>query len=240
MKILHTDIETYPNKAYVWGLWKQNIAINQIVEAGYTACWAAKWHGSDEIFFDAEWRNKNFIKEIHTLLDEADVVVHYNGKKFDIPMLNREFITHDLPPPAPYKEIDLLQVARKFRFPSKKLDYVAQELNIGQKVQHAGMPLWTGCMAGDKDSQKIMEVYNLEDVELLERLYEKLLPWITQHPNHGLFTDGSDHVCPNCGSHNIVKRGYRDTRVGRYQRYRCNGCGAWSSDGKRIGKTEVR
>ena len=34
MKILGLDIETAPNTAHVWSLWKQNIAINQIVNTG--------------------------------------------------------------------------------------------------------------------------------------------------------------------------------------------------------------
>ena len=43
------------------------------------------------------------IKGIHKLLDECDAVIHYNGSKFDIPTLNKEFLLHGLHPPAPYK-----------------------------------------------------------------------------------------------------------------------------------------
>ena len=42
-KILSLDIETAPAKVYCWGLWDQNIGINQIVEDGYVLCWCAKW-----------------------------------------------------------------------------------------------------------------------------------------------------------------------------------------------------
>ena len=34
-RILLLDIETAPNKVYVWGMWNQNIAANQVVEDGY-------------------------------------------------------------------------------------------------------------------------------------------------------------------------------------------------------------
>lgn len=75
------------------------------------------------------------LKQIHALLNEADAVVHYNGAKFDIPTLNKEFILHGLPPPAPYKQIDLLRTARsQFKFPSNKLDYIAQALDLGKRL----------------------------------------------------------------------------------------------------------
>ncbi len=52
-------------------------------------------------------------------------------------------------PPAPFKEIDLLTVAKgRFRFVSNKLDYVAQQLGLGKKTEHSGHELWVQCMAG--------------------------------------------------------------------------------------------
>lgn len=53
MKILLLDIETAPNTVYTWGLFKQNIAINQIESPGYILCWAAKWLGDDRMFFSS-------------------------------------------------------------------------------------------------------------------------------------------------------------------------------------------
>ena len=115
MKTLLLDIETKPHKAYCWGLFDQRIGLNQIVEAGGTLCWAAKWLGApeNEVIFSAEWDDDDFIGKIWDLLDEADAVVHYNGKKFDIPTLNWEFIKQEGTPPSPYKEIDLLQTVRQ-------------------------------------------------------------------------------------------------------------------------------
>lgn len=105
MRILHLDIETAPHKVYAWGLYDQDIAINQIVEPGYTLCWAAKWHGSQELKFDSVWDSgkRRMIKRIHKLLAKADAVVHYNGLKFDIPTLNQEFLQIGLKPPPPQR-----------------------------------------------------------------------------------------------------------------------------------------
>ena len=179
MKILLLDIETAPHVAHVWGLWQQNVGLPQILDAGYVMCWAAKWVGEEEVFFDSIHRNDpvSMLSNIHDLLDQADAVVHYNGKKFDIPTLNKEFLLYRFSPPAPYKQIDLLQVARsQFKFPSNKLDYVAQALEVGKKTKHAGHELWIGCMNNDPDSWEKMEEYNTNDVILLENVYFALLP----------------------------------------------------------------
>lgn len=179
---------------------------------------------------------KTMVKTLHKLLDEADVVVHYNGTKFDIPILNQEFLLHDLPPASPVKQVDLLKTVRsKFRFPSNKLSYVSQKLGLGDKLEHKGFALWEGCMANDPASWETMEAYNKQDVKLLEDLYDVLRPWIKSHPNHNLHLDSdSDHLCPNCGSENLKKRGYAYTSSRKYQRYVCGDCGTWSRDTKSL------
>jgi DNA polymerase elongation subunit (family B) len=233
MKILLLDIETSPNTAHVWGLWQQNVSINQLMESSYVLCYAAKWLGEDEVHFDSvhQSKPKAMLKGIHVLLDEADAVVHYNGTKFDIPTLNKEFLLHRYNPPSPYKQIDLLRVVRSnFRFPSNKLDYVSQRLGLGKKHAHEGHDLWVKCMNGDKDAWGRMESYNIQDVVLLESLYSTLLPWIKSHPNHNLYT--SDTVCPTCSGHRLQKRGTAVSITGTYQRYQCKDCGSWSQGAK--------
>jgi hypothetical protein len=229
MKSLLIDIETAPNLAHVWGLWDQTVGLSQLLESGYVLCFAAKWHGEREIMFDSVMKSKPLamLKRAHALLDEADVVIHYNGRSFDIPTLNKEFVQHELAPPAPYKQVDLLQVVkRQFRFPSNKLDYVCGKLGIGRKVKHAGHEMWIRCMARDPAAWKVMEKYNKQDVRVLERLHDRLLPWITGYPNRGLYDD-SGLACPKCGSNHLQRRGESRTVHSVYARYQCNDCGSW-------------
>jgi hypothetical protein len=233
MKILLLDIESSPNVAHVWGIWQQNVGINQLMESSYVLCWAAKWLGSDEVLFDSTHRSKPkaMLKRIHDLISEADAVIHYNGTKFDMPTLNKEFLLHEMNPPAPYKQIDLLrQVRSQFRFPSNKLDYVAQRLGLGSKTSHEGHELWVKCMNKDKEAWKRMEEYNVQDVVLLEKLYNRLLPWIKNHPNHNHQSTGQ--VCPTCGGTHLQKRGMAVTATSTYQRFQCRGCGSWSQGTK--------
>ena len=236
MKILLLDIESSPNVAHVWGLWQQNVGINQLMESSYVLCWAAKWLGEKEIMFDSVHQSKpeKMLRRIHALINEADAVVHYNGTKFDMPTLNKEFLLHGMEPPAPYKQIDLLRTMRsQFRFPSNKLDYVADKLGFGNKHE-TSFQLWIDCMNNDPKAWKQMERYNKHDVILLEKVYKRVLPWIKSHPNHNLHS-GEEHVCPNCGGTKIQRRGTARTISGSYQRYQCQDCGTWS----RSTKTDV-
>ena len=143
-----------------------------------------------------------------------------------MPTLNREFLLQGLNPPSPYKDIDLLNTARgKFKFASNKLDYIAQELGVGQKTSHEGMPLWIECMSKNPKAWKLMKKYNCNDVILTEQVYDKLKGWIQIHPNHNIYSDGM--VCMNCGGKKLQRRGTSRTLAKTYVRVQCQSCGKW-------------
>ncbi|MGI5245457.1 ribonuclease H-like domain-containing protein [Dactylosporangium sp. CA-139066] len=225
----------------MWGLFNQNIGLNQLRDSTRVMCFAAKWQGQKGIEFYSEHHHgrQEMVEQAHRLLTEADVVAHYNGKRFDIPHLNREFVIAGMMPPAPYQQLDFLEVVkRRFRMASNKLEWVSQALGIGAKVKHQGHEMWTLCLAGDPKAWREMEKYNKQDVALLEELHRVLLPWITTHPNRRLYGDGEG--CPNCGSADLRREGFAYTQVGRFQRYQCRACGTWSREGKRHDGTDIR
>lgn len=232
MRTLAIDIETAPHTVYVWGMWKQHVNLDQVVETGRVMCFAAQWVGeeSEPAFWSEKHHgHRRMIGEARNLLDSADAVIHYNGTKFDIPMLNREFVKYRLHPPAPYHEIDLLKtVRRKFKFGRNSLDSVLRELELGQKVKHRGFGLWVDCMGGDEAAWEEMKKYNLADVTEMVKLYDRLLPWLNSHPNVALYNGTAAPTCPKCGSEAVHRRGYAYTKTQRYQRYCCQDCGSWS------------
>lgn len=233
MKLLHLDIETAPNIAHVWGLWNQNVSIKQLMASGYTLCWAAKWHGKKKVYFDSVDKSKpeDMLRGIWELINEADAVCHYNGQRFDIPTLNREFLEKEWAPPSPVQQLDLIATARKvFKFPSNKLDYLLKALGHEGKVQHKGHELWVECMAGNKSAWRTMERYNKADVVQLEKLYKSLLPWVKGHPNMGLYSDEERPVCPRCGSGELQRRGVQMSKTQMYRRFQCLECGSWSRE----------
>ncbi|WP_432112770.1 ribonuclease H-like domain-containing protein [Streptomyces sp. S1] len=239
------DIETSPVVAHAWRLFKTSIAVNQIMEHPRTICLAATFLGERKVHFYSEFEHgpEEMFRQAHSLLSEADVVMHYNGDGFDLPRLNSEFLIAGLGPPAPYQSIDLLKVMRKhFGFPSNKLAYITDRLGLEGKVQHEGHGLWIKCMAGDPKAWARMRRYNVRDVRLLEDLYEKVRPWIKNHPHHGLYT-GDPDCCPNCGGVDLRREGYALTSMGRFQRYQCRSCGTWSRSGRRefgVGNTQTK
>ncbi len=227
MKITHIDIETAPHKVYTWGMFNQMVNIDAIEEPGYTMCWAAKEHGKKKVEFRSvhHHNHEEMTNKIWEILNDTDVVVHYNGEKFDVPTLNKDFLLAGLPPPDPYQQVDLLRTfRRRFRMARNNLDFVSQELGLEAKQSHKGMQLWRGCMAGNNADWNIMRRYNIQDVRMLEPLYIKVLPWIQNHPNMGLYVDHENPVCTNCGSTNLISKGFEHLATQSYRRLRCNDC----------------
>ena len=233
--ILAIDIETAPHTVHVWGLHKQFVAINQIMETGRVMCFAWRWiNEKGQIYFLSELDGRDvMLDKAHELLDEADIVVTYNGKKFDVPTLNKEFLENGYSPPSPYKHVDLYRTARsQFRFASNKMDHLAKELGFKTKVRHSGHELWVKCMEGSEKAWAKMERYNKRDVLILEKLYDRMLPWIVGHPNVSLFTDGYMRLisCPSCGSSKMQSRGTCTTKSYVYKRFQCSSCGSWGRE----------
>jgi len=232
VRILTIDIETRPMVVYSWGLFKQFHSIDQIVDHGGMLCFAAKWLGEkNTLFYSVEHDGYEvMVQAAWDLLTAADIVITYNGNRFDIPRLNNEFMLAGLGPAAPFKSVDLIKSNRKqFDLASRKLDYLAQRNGAGHKTHHTGFKLWTDCMAGDQRAWVLMEKYNRQDVALTERLYLKLLPWLIDQPHVGVMSgDSNGWRCPHCGSDKIRQHGKKvHAFVRSYQLYRCSKCQGW-------------
>jgi DNA polymerase elongation subunit (family B) len=245
-KILTLDIETFPIMAWTFSTKNAFIGPSNIIQPAKMVSWAAKWHDTDEVMFMSEFHqdHKRMVKGIHRLLDMADIVVTYNGKRFDIPHIQREIEVLKLGIPAPYQQIDLFQVCKRlFRFSTGNLDQAVTELGLGKKVEHEGFGLWLKCIAGDADAWSRFKEYNKHDVVLTERLLDRVIAWGgTGIPNFGLWVDEPRPVCPKptCGSTRMQRRGTTQTQVSRFQRYQCQECGGWSRGGTRVNAVDQR
>ncbi len=221
-KLLIFDIETSPNTSYTWEKYQQDVIAFE--KEREIICFAYKWLGEKEVkvYSSGTTSHRKLITTLHSLFDEADIILAHNGDRFDIKMANTAFIESKLPPPSPYKTIDTLKIARnKFRFNSNKLNDLAIRLGVGEKVDTGGFKLWLKCLQGDKKSWRLMEKYNKMDVILLEKVYLKLRSWAkTPEIEHGM-------VCTTCGSKNIQFRGWNVNSVFRSKRYQCQDCGKW-------------
>lgn len=232
-RILALDIETAPIEAYVWQLWDQNVAVNQIKTDWSILSWAAKWVGEPRIFYMDQRNSKNarndrkIVKAMRNLLNEADIILTQNGKKFDGPKINSRIVINGLKPPSSYRHIDTRVLAKKhFGFTSNSLEYMTDKLCTKyKKLQHKKFPgfeLWKECLAGNIKAWNEMEKYNKHDVLALEELYTKLQPW-DNSINFSVYSETP--VCP-CGSEKFKKRGFFYTQKGQFQRFRCKSCGS--------------
>ena len=168
------------------------------------------------------------LKVIWKLLDEADVVVTQNGRKFDQKKLNARFVMNGMQPPSSFKHIDTFLIAKKhFGFTSNKLEYMTDRLcKKYKKSKHAkfsGFELWKECLAGNDEAWDEMEHYNRYDVLSLEELYHILIPW-DNTVDFNLYHDENRYVC-RCGSTEFRESGFHFTQTGKFQKYACKKCG---------------
>lgn len=225
-KLLVLDIETKPILAYAWRMFDEIRSLDQVVDTGGLLCFAAKWLGSSEKIFYSEWEHgrARMLKAIHALISEADAVITYNGDKFDLPKLQAEFATDAMDCPPPTTSIDVYKTTKTMGFLSKKLDFVAQALGVGKKVEHEGLTLWLRVLAGDKDARVKMKEYNIGDIDLLEGVYLRVRSYIKNHPHMG-FTPKRE--CGACGSARVHVSKWRRTKAMRIQQLHCQDCGSY-------------
>ena len=241
-KILAWDIEMTPLVTYEWSLWPKFISPEKLIKPQEMMSFAAKWVGQKGMTFRSTFHDgkDGMLEDVRELLHEADAVVSWNGKDFDTRHVNRELFEAGMAPPSPYKEIDLLAAARKrFKFASNKLSHVSTILGLAGKNK-VDFDLWVRCMDEDPKAWATMKRYNKQDVVLLEQIYERMLPWIPNHPNVGLWSGDELDRCPACNSTDLTKQGHAYTQVGKFQRYVCNTCGKWSRSGKRVEGADIR
>lgn len=247
-KILLFDVEKSPDIGFTYGKWDTNVL--QFIKEGQIISIAWKWLGEKEIHVlalsdfpgykpdviklldkkTALVSNFKLMREFAKAYNQADIVVAHNLKRFDKKVVNTDMMLNGLPPPTPHKDVDTLPVLRSvFRLNSNSLGDAGQRLGLGKKVKHGGFPLWVRCMAGDLKAWAEMKRYNVGDVRLLERIYLKVRPWMTNHPAIRPRGVNANPLCPLCHEKKLQHRGTSITRLGRRPRFQCQGCGHWAS-----------
>lgn len=240
-RVLVADIETFPIIARVWGMFKQNISLEQIVKDWSMMSFAAKWLQQPEVFYldnrEQEDSRNDYLQLVALwhILQHTDMVVAHNGARFDLPKIKARLAINGFDPIPPVKVIDTLLLNRTaFGFTSQKLQYVSGQFSDTVKSEHKKYPgwkLWVGCEEHDIGAWNECRAYNIDDIISLEEMYLATRGWHVGGPNFGPYTEQPEdggHVCPNCGSTDLTMKGKRHTQVGIYQRFKCSPCGAWS------------
>lgn len=251
-RVLVFDIETAPIEAYVWGLFDQNIGLEMVKQFTTILSWSAKWLGTDEsqVMYRDQRDKKNvrddkeILKAIWSLLDEADVVLTQNGIRFDSKKLNARFAIHGMNEPSSYKHIDTLRIAkRKFAFDSNKLAHLTEIFCVKyKKLDHKAFPgakLWTECLKGNQEAFKEMEEYNKHDVLSLEELYVDHFAKWDNTIDINWYSDNLVRRC-SCGSEKFKFKGFHFTKKGKFRKEVCTHCGKEHKDSENLFSKEKR
>ena len=249
-KILVFDLETSAATVLAFGRNKQFISDDGVVNEGgkiLTASW--KWLGEEEVSYYAnvdeilQDDDSSVCAVLWELFEQADAVVAHNALRFDVKVLRTRCLANGYPALPTVKILDTLIMAKKnFRFPTNRLNTLAQYFGFGSKNDTGGISLWRDVQAGDKEALKKMVDYNIQDVLLLEKVYLAIRSYGHSGStfNYGHYSKGVE-VCPVCGSDSLQETGRSvSTAVSVFEEVRCGGCGAVHRRRKAVNTKEER
>ncbi|ROR91751.1 hypothetical protein [Nocardioides aurantiacus] len=199
-----------------------------------TTVFCSKWHDSDEVTRLAEWDEggrPEFLRKVHAILSEADILIGHNIDNADVPWLRGDlFLEGGLPPLPPFKTVDTLKVLRrefKSGAPFKSLDAFTQIVKLADtKTDHYDRHAMERAVTeGSVEDRERLVEYCAGDVIATQGLVDYLRPHIRNHP--ALFVDGESrmNVCNRCGSSETLPTGKRYVaNVLTYTLLRCANC----------------
>lgn len=228
MKVLSYDIETSYNIVKAWRAgYNLVITHKDIIKERGIICISYKWLGEkvQNLTWDKNQCDKKMIEKFIKVLKEADIIVAHNGDKFDIKWIRGRAIKHGISMSPDILAIDTCKEARKlFNLNSNKLDYIANYLGVGGKIQTGGLQLWDDIILNkDPKALKKMVKYCDNDVVILEKVYKKMIPYMKSKTT----VSENRRACPECGSRMNLDK-YRVLASGAKQvQLNCTNCGKY-------------
>ena len=247
-RVLYLDTENTPKLAAVWKIHDTNVSYPDVFQDFFIISGQWAWGDSDKVnTISVIDKNKDYkndkvvIQTIVNAINECDILVGHNIKNHDLKNIKARMAKHGI---SPYKQpviVDTLELARKFGFTSKKLGDLCKFLDLkNQKDTHEPGAFLRAAL-GDKDSIRDIVRYGKKDIPTVREVFKVLRPYADNlQMNNNLYRGDGVECCPACGHEEFKKSGYRYTRVGKVQRYKCLSCGKWFDDGKTIKSVKMR
>jgi hypothetical protein len=223
-------------------LQKRYIHHETVIREPRTTICCAKWYSEPDVIRLAEWDKggrRDFLRTVHGLISEADIVIGHNLDRADIPWLKGDFylprIGHkhrpNLPTLPPFKTVDTLKVLRKelgSGAPFKSLAAFCQIVGIPGKTDTYDREAMERAVAGSVEDQQRETDYCAGDVLATQWLYDWCRPHIKNHP--ALFVDGEDKLttCNRCGGETKPTARRYVANVLTYSMRKCTRCGGYS------------
>lgn len=239
--VLLWDIERFPGLYYGWSQFDNPFSQK---EKSTMSVICYKWLGEEDVHtigLSKSQHNRNprneepIIKKMLKVMNQADILIGYNGDKFDWKKFNGAVIKYGLEPVKKPKLMDPLKmIKREASFDSHRLGEMCQELGVHMKVE-TERGLFIKAMY-DWDKYKTLTDYCAHDVLALEDLFKRILPYSTPIVN-AAGINKIDKACSNCGSEKLIKFGTYILNSGtESQRYRCKDCGSTKTRDSANGK----
>lgn len=240
-RILILDVERLDGitQQHYWDrgdLQKRYVHYETVVRQPRTTIVCAKWYDRPDVIQLAEWDKggrKQFLRKVHRLMEQADIIVGHNVDNADIPWLRGDLhIEAALPPLPPFKTVDTLKVLRrefKSGAPFKSLDAFCQIVGIPAKTDRYDRESMERAASGKStEDRERLTAYCVGDVIATQGLYDFLRGHIKNHP--ALFMDGKDKmtICHRCGhdTEPIARRYVANIMT--YSMRKCVACGGYS------------
>lgn len=239
-KRLFFDIETSANIVFSWNIgYDLNISHDNIIQERAIICICYKWEHEKDVHY-LRWNkgdDKQIIEEFSKIINEADEVIGHNSDQYDVKWFRTRCLYHGVVIAPELQTIDTLKLSRRgFRFNSNKLDYIAQFLGLGKKMETGGFGLWKDIiLKNDEKAMATMIDYCKKDVILLEQVYNKLKAYTKDKTNLAIYYGHSKCNCPSCTSDHVISNGIRISAGGlQKRRMHCQGCGKYFSISEKV------
>ena len=242
LKRLFWDVETSPNIVFSWRCGGKIYLNHQnIIQERAIICICFKWEGQKRVHA-LTWDNgndKKMLKEFGKVMAEADEMVAHNGDWFDMRWFNGRRLIHGMKPLPKARTVDTLKIARKhFYLNSNRLDYLGKILLNEGKIE-TDLGLWKAITLNNSDNaMKKMVRYCKKDVELLERIWNRLRDYEAPKTHAGVLSTSNTRdrwTCPHCASDHVKKNKTRATARGSVQhQMQCLECGRYYQIADRV------
>jgi DNA polymerase elongation subunit (family B) len=235
LKVLLFDIETAPMLAYIWNPAEQYVTMDRLIEDTFILNWGAKWWGKDGVTSHTVTKKEalarddtRLVRKLGEMIRQADVIVGHNVNSFDLPKLNGRLLVLGEEPVGPVRTVDTRVLSKKnFGLAYNKLDYLGQALGLGRKIK-TDFDLWRESLQGNTKALRQLAEYNVQDVLLLEKVFDKIAPYVRNMPRLFEAEREGQRACPYCGNEALQPRKYYRTQASTFTQYQCGVCGKYS------------
>lgn len=230
--VLFLDIEVAPQICATFSRFNTNIPDYHILQDSFVVSAAWSWNNEERLhhvsvlddvhrFIKDHTDDYHVIKTLRDEIEKADYIVGHYIKGFDWKIIHGQVMFHRMKPLRKPSMIDTLAEARKARFSSNKLDFLAKKFGFIGKMEH-DKDMMMKCSQGDVKAIRQCVRYNRRDIDPMRDLYNAFRAYThtNQYPKQ---TDGK--TCPFCEARRLQRRGSRGSKI----RYECTSCKKWST-----------